>query len=62
MKYKKLANTNLDVSLISLGTMTYGEQNTEAEAHEQLDYSIANGVNLDHGFYGRPFLWVLPLF
>ena len=46
MKYKKLANTNLDVSLISLGTMTYGEQNTEAEAHEQLDYSIANGVNL----------------
>jgi aryl-alcohol dehydrogenase-like predicted oxidoreductase len=46
MKYKKLVNTNLDVSLISLGTMTYGEQNTEAEAHEQLDYSIANGVNL----------------
>lgn len=46
MKYKKLASTNLDVSLISLGTMTYGEQNTEAEAHEQLDYSIANGVNL----------------
>ena len=46
MKYKKLVNTNLDVSLISLGTMTYGEQNTEAEAHEQLNYSIANGVNL----------------
>jgi aryl-alcohol dehydrogenase-like predicted oxidoreductase len=46
MKYKKLANTNLDVSLICLGTMTYGEQNTEAEAHEQLDYSIANGINL----------------
>ncbi|MBL6790997.1 MAG: aldo/keto reductase, partial [Methylophilaceae bacterium] len=46
MKYKKLANTNLDVSVICLGTMTYGEQNTESEAHEQLDYSIANGINL----------------
>lgn len=46
MKYRKLAGTDLDVSLICLGTMTYGEQNTEAEAHEQLDYSIANGINL----------------
>jgi aryl-alcohol dehydrogenase-like predicted oxidoreductase len=46
MKYRKLANTNLDVSVICLGTMTYGEQNTESQAHEQLDYSIANGINL----------------
>jgi aryl-alcohol dehydrogenase-like predicted oxidoreductase len=46
MKYRKLANTNLDISVICLGTMTYGEQNTESEAHEQLDYSIANGINL----------------
>lgn len=46
MKYRKLANTNLDVSVICLGTMTYGEQNTESEAHEQLDYSITNGINL----------------
>ena len=46
MKYRRLANTNLDVSIICLGTMTYGEQNTESEAHEQLDYSIANGINL----------------
>lgn len=46
MKYRKLANTNLDVSVVCLGTMTYGEQNTESEAHEQLDYSIANGINL----------------
>tara|TARA_Y100000591_G_scaffold188979_1_gene163414 strand:- start:2789 stop:3817 length:1029 start_codon:yes stop_codon:yes gene_type:complete len=45
MKYRRLANTNLDVSLICLGTMTYGEQNTEEEAHQQLDYSIANGIN-----------------
>ena len=45
MKYKKLSNTELEVSLLCLGTMTYGEQNSEKEAHEQLDYSIANGIN-----------------
>ena len=45
MKYKKLGNTDIDVSVICLGTMSYGEQNTETEAHEQLDYSIDNGVN-----------------
>ena len=45
MKYKKLSNTDLEVSLLCLGTMTYGEQNSEKEAHEQLDYSIAHGIN-----------------
>ena len=45
MKYKKLANTELEVSLICLGTMTYGEQNNEKEAHEQLNYSIDKGIN-----------------
>ncbi len=45
MKYKKLGNTDLDVSLICLGTMTYGEQNTESEAHEQLNYALSHGVN-----------------
>jgi aryl-alcohol dehydrogenase-like predicted oxidoreductase len=45
MKYKRLANTELEVSLICLGTMTYGEQNNEKEAHEQLDYSISEGIN-----------------
>ena len=45
MKYKKLPNTDLKVSLLCLGTMTYGEQNNEKEAHEQLDYSLSNGVN-----------------
>ena len=45
MKYKKLGNTNWDVSVICLGTMTYGEQNTQEEAFEQLDYAIDNGVN-----------------
>ncbi len=46
MKYRKLGNTDLDVSLIALGTMTWGEQNSEAEAHAQLDYAVAHGVNL----------------
>lgn len=45
MKYNKLGTTGLDVSVICLGTMTFGEQNTEAEAHEQLDYALDNGVN-----------------
>jgi aryl-alcohol dehydrogenase-like predicted oxidoreductase len=46
MIYKKLGKSELLVSNICLGTMTYGEQNSEAEAHEQLNYSIANGINL----------------
>ena len=45
MKYKKLGNTNLSVSQICLGTMTFGEQNSEKESHEQLSYSLENGVN-----------------
>lgn len=45
MKYTVLPNTNLKVSTICLGTMTFGNQNTENEAHEQLDYAIAQGIN-----------------
>jgi len=45
MEYRKLGTTDIDVSVICLGTMTYGEQNTEAEAHEQLDYAIDHDVN-----------------
>lgn len=45
MKYRKLGNTDIDVSLIGLGTMTWGQQNTEAEAHEQLDYALERGIN-----------------
>lgn len=45
MKYRKLGQTDLDVSVICLGTMTYGEQNTESEAHEQLDYAVSQGIN-----------------
>ncbi len=45
MQYRKLGHTDLDISLIGLGTMTWGEQNTEQEAHEQLDFAIDAGVN-----------------
>ena len=45
MKFKKLGNTDLDVSLICLGTMTWGTQNTEKDAFEQMDYSVNQGVN-----------------
>jgi len=45
MKFKKLGNTNLDVSLICLGTMNMGEQNTQEESFEQMDYSLEKGVN-----------------
>jgi len=45
MEYRKLGSTDIDVSAICLGTMTYGQQNTEAEAHEQLDFAVDQGVN-----------------
>jgi len=45
MKYSQLGQTDIQVSRICLGTMTWGEQNTEAEAHAQLDYAVAQGIN-----------------
>ncbi|MES2036876.1 MAG: aldo/keto reductase [Pseudomonadota bacterium] len=45
MKKILLGNSQLNVSTICLGTMTFGEQNTEAEAHEQLDYALQRGIN-----------------
>lgn len=45
MEYRKLGRTDIDVSVICLGTMTWGEQNTEAQAHEQLDFALDQGVN-----------------
>jgi len=45
MDYNTLGQTDIKVSKICLGTMTYGEQNTEAEGHQQLDYAVNNGVN-----------------
>ncbi|KQQ58717.1 aldo/keto reductase [Rhizobium sp. Leaf311] len=45
MKYNNLGRTGISVSEICLGTMTWGTQNTEAEAHEQMDYAVDQGVN-----------------
>ena len=45
MKYNTLGTTDLKVSEICLGTMTFGEQNSEKEGHEQLDFAIHSGVN-----------------
>ena len=45
MQYRKLGRSDIDVSRICLGTMTFGEQNSEEEAHQQLDYALDQGVN-----------------
>lgn len=45
MKFRQLGHTDIDVSLIGLGTMTWGEQNTEADAHAQLDHALSRGIN-----------------
>jgi aryl-alcohol dehydrogenase-like predicted oxidoreductase len=46
MQYRPLGNTDIKVSTIALGTMTWGEQNSEADAHAQLDLATDYGVNL----------------
>ena len=56
MNYRKLGNTEIDVSTICLGTMTWGEQNTEDQAFEQMDYSLDNGVN----FWDTAELYAVP--
>lgn len=45
MEYRKLGDTDVDVSVICLGTMTFGQQNTQAEGHAQLDLAVESGVN-----------------
>ena len=45
MKYNKLGSSDLRVSDICLGTMTWGEQNSERDAHQQLDYAVSRGIN-----------------
>lgn len=45
MKYTQLPNTEIEVSKICLGTMTFGRQNTESQGHEQIDYAISQGIN-----------------
>ena len=56
MKFNKLGNTDLDVSLICLGTMTWGTQNTEKEAFEQMDYAVGQGIN----FFDTAELYAVP--
>ena len=56
MNYKKLGNTDINVSTICLGTMTWGEQNTQIEAFEQMNYSLENGVN----FWDTAELYAVP--
>lgn len=45
LQYRKLGDSDLEISEITLGTMTFGEQNTEKEAHEMLSYSFEQGIN-----------------
>ena len=45
MQHNPLGASGIQVSKICLGTMTWGEQNTADEAHAQLDYALAHGVN-----------------
>ena len=45
MKYRKLGTTDIDVSVICLGTMTFGEQNTQQDGFDQMNYAVERGVN-----------------
>ncbi len=45
MDYRQLGRTDINVSTLCLGTMTWGQQNTQTEGHEQLDYAVAQGIN-----------------
>ena len=56
MEKRKLGNTDLKVSKICLGTMTWGEQNTENEGHEQMDYAIDMGIN----FFDTAEMYAVP--
>ena len=56
MNYKKLGNTDLKVSTICLGTMTWGEQNTQEQGFEQMDYALDQGVN----FWDTAELYAVP--
>ena len=44
MKYTTLPNTDIKISNICLGTMTFGQQNTEADGHAQMDYALENAL------------------
>ena len=56
MNFRKLGNTDLKVSTICLGTMTWGEQNNQKEAFEQMDYAISQGIN----FFDTAEMYAVP--
>lgn len=56
MKYKKLGRTNLEISAIGLGTMTWGEQNTQEDGFEQMDFALDQGIN----FFDTAELYAVP--
>ncbi len=56
MNYKKLGRTDINVSALCLGTMTWGEQNTQDEAFEQMDYAIDQGIN----FFDTAEIYAVP--
>ena len=57
MNYRKLGNTELNVSTICLGTMTWGEQNNQKEAFDQMDYAVDQGIN----FFDTAELYAVPM-
>ena len=56
MEYRPLGRTDIKVSLICLGTMTWGRQNTEADAHAQMDYALTQGIN----FFDTAEMYAVP--
>ena len=56
MNFKKLGNTDINVSTICLGTMTWGEQNSEKDAFEQMDYAFEKNVN----FWDTAEIYAIP--
>ena len=56
MNYRKLGNTDLEVSTICLGTMTWGEQNTQDEGFEQMNFALDQGIN----FFDTAELYAVP--
>lgn len=56
MEHRRLGRTDLNVSLICLGTMTWGQQNTETDGHEQMDYALDQGIN----FFDTAELYSIP--
>ena len=56
MKKRKLGMTDLEVSEICLGTMTWGQQNTESEGHQQMDYALDKGIN----FFDTAEMYAVP--